>query len=92
MLNLTPIRLEIIRDLALHPHGSTTVEVAARIEADYRTVWSHLKLLRSRNLVVDEQSPEHVGPLYKLNQEALREHFSIALAYALGEAPEPARK
>jgi DNA-binding transcriptional ArsR family regulator len=84
VLNLTPIRLEILRDLALHPEGSTTVEVAARIEADYRTVWSHLKLLRAKKVVTDEQASHRIGPLYRINLQALRAHFEAALAYASG--------
>ncbi|KHL01753.1 hypothetical protein LK10_14815 [Sinomonas humi] len=79
--------MEILRDLALHPEGSTTVEVASRIEADYRTVWSHVKLLKARGLVTAETAPttRHVGPLYKLDREALKEHFTVALGYTLGE-------
>ena len=86
MINMTPLREEILRDLALHPK-STTSDVAKRIDGDYKTVWAHMKLLRAKGLVIAELSQEtsHVSPLFTLDKDALREHFAVALAYALGE-------
>lgn len=86
VINMTPIREQIFRALALHPK-STTRQIAEYIEGDYRTVWSHLKELRGLGLVKTEIPPGdgHVSPLFTLDKEELAKHFAAALTYALGE-------
>ena len=85
VLSITPIRAEILRDLAVNPDGSTAVEIAERVGADYRSVWAHLKTLSSKGVVaVERPNGRRNGPIYRLDQDVLEAHFSAALRYVTG--------
>ena len=84
VLLLTTVRLEILRDLARHPEGSTTVEIAARIDANYRTVWTHMKPMKEHGLVTAEGSVDRLGPVYRIVPEQVEKAFAVTRDYALG--------
>ncbi|EMY36065.1 hypothetical protein D477_001014 [Arthrobacter crystallopoietes BAB-32] len=88
VFNANTLRAAVIRDLAQHPSGDTTGNVAKRIGVDYRQVYAHIKTLEAEGLVaaggeVGERSGQRVR--YIIDLAKLREQGLIYMSFLLGE-------
>lgn len=85
VFQVNALRSEVIRDLALHPEGSTTVESAYRLGVDYRVVYQHVQVLKREGLLrLAEENEGRRGPVYMLDQQALENSNSAFMRYLLG--------
>jgi DNA-binding transcriptional ArsR family regulator len=88
VFNANTLRAAIIRDLAQHPGGDTTGNIAKRIGVDYRQVYAHINTLEDEGLVsaegeVGERNGRRV--CYSIDLGNLREQGLIYMKYLLGE-------
>lgn len=88
MFNANTLRAAVIRDLAQHPDGDTTGNIAKRIGVDYRQVYTHIKTLEAEGLVsaegeVGDRNGQRVH--YSLDLGRLKEQGLIYMQYLLGE-------
>lgn len=88
VFNANTLRAAVIRDLARHPDGDTTGNVARRIGVDYRQVYTHIKTLEAEGVVsaggeVGERSGQRV--LYVIDLDKLREHGLTYMRFLSGE-------
>ena len=81
------LRAEIIRDLARHPAGSTTREIAARVGVISQQVYRHIGQLKDDGVVIDvgQGTGYRRGPVYQLDREALEAKSAAFMSYLLGE-------
>jgi ArsR family transcriptional regulator, arsenate/arsenite/antimonite-responsive transcriptional repressor len=88
VFNANTLRAAIIRDLAQHPDGDTTGNIAKRIGVDYRQVYVHIKTLEAEALVSAEgEAGDRSGQRiqYSINLGRLREQGLVYMRYLLGE-------
>lgn len=80
------LRAEIIRDLAQHPEGSTTREIAARVGVISQQVYRHIGQLKEDEVVIDlgQGDGYRRGPVYQLDRAALEAKNAAFLKHLLG--------
>jgi ArsR family transcriptional regulator, arsenate/arsenite/antimonite-responsive transcriptional repressor len=88
VFNANTLRAAVIRDLARHPGGDTTGNIAKRIGVDYRQVYAHIQTLEAEGLVsadgeVGARSGQRIH--YAIDLGKLREQGLIYMRYLLGE-------
>lgn len=85
VFQVNSLRAEVIRDLALHPEGSTTVESAARLDVDYRQVYQHVQVLKREGLLrLAEADGSRRGPVYLLDEQVLESRNRAFMQHLLG--------
>lgn len=85
VFQVNTLRSEVIRDLALHPEGSTTVESAYRLDVDYRVVYQHVQVLKREGILrLAEEGGVRRGPVYTLDQQALESRNRALMRHLLG--------
>lgn len=85
IFQVNTLRAELIRDLALHPEGSTTVESASRLDVDYRVVYQHVQVLKQEGLLrLAEADGSRRGPIYLLDEQALESRNRAFIRHLLG--------
>lgn len=83
---VSPIRAAVIRELARHPEGATSGQIARHLEAAYHTVFRHLRELEDLGLVDSDAEDDRQGQrvVYRLNRDARDHEAAKLLAYLDG--------
>ncbi|WAH99759.1 winged helix-turn-helix domain-containing protein [Arthrobacter sp. MMS18-M83] len=81
------LRAEIIRDMALHPDGSTTQEIAERVGVIAQQVYRHVRNLKNEGIVITlgQGIGYRRGPVYGLDRAALEAKAAAFMRHLLGE-------
>lgn len=87
VFNANTLRAAVIRDLAQHPGGDTTGNIAKRIGVDYRQVYTHIKTLEAEGVVsaaaeIGVRNGQRVH--YSINLDRLKEQGLVYMRYLSG--------
>ena len=83
---VSPIRAAVIRELARHPDGETSGQIARALEATYHTVFRHLRELEELGLVDSDAEDDRQGQrvVYRLNRDVRDREAERLLTYLDG--------
>ncbi|MEZ2373418.1 winged helix-turn-helix domain-containing protein [Arthrobacter sp. RCC_34] len=81
------LRSAIIRDMSQHPEGSTTQEIAERLNVTLQQVYRHVRQLGEDEIVIElgRGVGHRRGPVYGVDQEALEAKNAAYLRHLQGK-------